>query len=221
MTEHKTINLATDMYEYLLSVSLRESEVLRDLRDETAQQTLARMQIAPDQGQLLSMLVRLSGAQRALEIGVFTGYSSICIAQALPDEGQLIACDINAEWTDIARKYWSQAGLGDRIELRLAPAMQSLKHLLDMGEQSSFDFAFIDADKENYLGYYEACLQLVRPGGLICIDNVLWSGKVLESDTSDEETRAIQQLNQHVHTDERVDVVMLAVADGITLALKK
>ncbi len=221
MSQHKTINLDDEIYRYLLSHSVHESEILNELREETSRQSLSRMQIAPDQGQLLSMLVRLCNARKAIEIGVFTGYSSICIAQALPEDGALIACDISEEWTTIASKYWQRAGLSNRIDLQIAPALQTLKKLLDMGEQSSFDFAFIDADKENYLAYYEACLQLVRKGGLICIDNVLWSGKVLETEDQDDETRAIQELNEHLFSDDRIDLVMLPVADGISLAMKK
>lgn len=221
MTDSKTVDLSAEIYDYMLQSSSEESTILRELRAETAKLPLARMQIAPEQGRFMSMLVRLSGARRALEIGVFTGYSALCIADGLPEDGLLTACDINTEWTNIAEKYWQRAGVRERIDLCIAPALDTLRSRLQFGDQGSYDFAFIDADKENYLAYYEACLQLLRPGGLMCIDNVLWSGKVLETDSEDEETRAIQQLNTHIAEDDRVEAVMLNIADGLTLALKK
>lgn len=209
------------LYDYLLSVSLRESAVARRLREETAGMEHAVMQIAPDQGQFMALLVRLLGARRALEIGTFTGYSALCVAEALPQNGQLVACDRNAEWTAIAQRYWAEAGVADKITLRLGKAIQTLDALLAEGEAGRFDFAFIDADKPNYDGYYERCLALVRPGGLVAIDNVLWEGKVKDAETADADTQAIRALNAKLAADARVVVSMLSIADGLTLALKK
>ena len=209
------------LYDYLLSVSLRESAVARRLREETTGMEHAVMQIAPDQGQFMALLVRLLGARRALEIGTFTGYSALCVAEALPQNGQLVACDRNAEWTAIAQRYWAEAGVADKITLRLGKAIQTLDALLAEGEAGRFDFAFIDADKPNYDGYYERCLALVRPGGLVAIDNVLWEGKVKDAETADADTQAIRALNAKLAADARVEVSMLSIADGLTLALKK
>lgn len=208
-------------YEYLLSVSLREPELLRELREETARHPQGVMQIAPDQGQLMQMLVRLLGARRTLEVGVFTGYSSLSVALALPDDGKIIACDVSEEFTAIARRYWARAGVAHKIELRLAPALQTLDQLLSEGQTSTFDFAFIDADKENYDGYYERALRLVRPGGLIAIDNVLWHGKVIDPQAQDEDTLAIRALNEKLRDDDRILLSLLSISDGLTLALKK
>jgi len=208
------------LYEYLLSVSLRETEVLRRLRAETATDTMARMQSAPEQGQFMALLVQLIGARRCLEVGVYTGYSALWVAQALPPDGRIVACDTSEEWTSIARRYWAEAGVAGRIDLRLAPALATLQGLIDAGQAGSFDFAFIDADKENYANYYEAVLQLLRPGGLMAIDNTLWSGDVADPDKQDADTRAIRELNRQVHADERVAMSLLPVADGLTLALK-
>ena len=209
------------LYDYLLSVSLRESAVARRLREETAGMEHAVMQIAPDQGQFMALLVRLLGARRALEIGTFTGYSALCVAEALPQNGRLVACDRNAEWTAIAQRYWAEAGVADKITLRLGKAIQTLDALLAEGEAGRFDFAFIDADKPNYDGYYERCLALVRPGGLVAIDNVLWEGKVKDAETADADTQAIRALNAKLAADARVEVSMLSIADGLTLALKQ
>ncbi|MFN7944555.1 MAG: class I SAM-dependent methyltransferase [Blastocatellia bacterium] len=208
-------------YEYLLSVSLREPELLRQLREETAQHPMSAMQIAPDQGQLMALLIQLTGARRTLEVGVFTGYSSLSVALALPADGKIIACDVSEEFTAIARRFWAQAGVAHKIDLRLAPAIQTLDGLLADGQAGTFDFAFIDADKENYDGYYERSLQLVRPGGLIAIDNVLWHGKVIDNDAQDADTLAIRALNEKLHHDERVTLSMLSISDGLTLALKR
>ena len=209
------------LYDYLLSVSLRESAVARRLREETAGMEHAVMQIAPDQGQFMALLVRLLGARRALEIGTFTGYSALCVAEALPQNGRLVACDRNAEWTAIAQRYWAEAGVADKITLRLGKAIQTLDALLAEGEAGRFDLAFIDADKPNYDGYYERCLALVRPGGLVAIDNVLWEGKVKDAETADADTQAIRALNAKLAADARVEMSMLSIADGLTLALKK
>ncbi len=217
---NKTLTMNDALYTYLLSVSLRESGILRRLRAETAADAMARMQSAPEQGQFMALLVQLLGARRCLEVGVYTGYSTLWVAQALPPDGRIVACDISEEWTSIARRYWAEAGVADRIDLRLAPALESLQGLIGAGQAGSFDFAFIDADKENYGNYYEAVLQLLRPGGLLAIDNTLWSGDVADPEKQDADTRAIRALNQHVHADRRVTMSLLPVADGLTLALK-
>jgi predicted O-methyltransferase YrrM len=217
----KSFALPQPLYNYMLSVSLREAPILRRLREETAQLPMARMQIAPEQGQFMALLARLTGARKTLEIGVFTGYSSLAVALALPPSGRLVACDIEPDWTDVARRYWALGGVADRIDLRLAPALETLDRLLAEGQAGSFDFAFIDADKERYIAYYERCLTLVRPGGLIAIDNVLWSGRVLDEDSEDPETRAIRAFNRHLSRDERVELSMTPMADGLTLALKR
>ena len=217
---HQTLNLDSQLYEYLLSVSVREAEVLTQLRQETASHPLGRMQISPDQGQFMAFLVKLMGAKKTLEIGVFTGYSATAIALALPEKGKLVACDINEEYTNIARKYWQKAGVEQKIDLHLAPALETLEKLIGQGEEETFDFAFIDADKSNYDFYYEKCLQLVRKGGLIAIDNVLWSGKVADSTIKDNRTEKIRDLNAKLYQDSRVDLSLIPIGDGLTLALK-
>ncbi|NEO32098.1 MAG: methyltransferase domain-containing protein [Symploca sp. SIO3C6] len=218
---NQTIGLDSELYNYLLSISLREPEILTQLRQETAQHTMSRMQTAPEQGQFMALLVQLMGAKKTLEIGVFTGYSSLAVALALPPEGKLIACDLSQEYTAIARRYWQQAGVADKIELHLAPAVETLDKLLAQGQADSFDFAFIDADKSNYDAYYERSLQLVRPGGLIAIDNVLWSGRVADSQVQDNRTKAIRALNQKLSQDQRINLSLVPIADGLTLALKR
>ncbi len=217
----KNIQLSEELHSYLLKVSLRESAVLKELRQETSKLDMSVMQIAPEQGQFMTMLARLIKAKKAIEIGVFTGYSSLCLAAGLCKEGGLIACDISEEWTDIAKKYWAKAGLTEMIDLKLAPALETLDKLISDGLQNSFDISFIDADKVNYWNYFERVLALIRPGGLIVIDNVLWSGKVLESNSSDDDTKAIIEFNTKVHQDDRVDISMLPIADGLTLLHKK
>lgn len=219
--KNKSIQLDDTLYEYLLSASLREPEVLRQLREETENHPYGGMQIAPEQGQFMALLVELIGAQRVLEIGVFTGYSSTCMALALPPDGRLMALDLSAEYTGIARRYWQLAGVADKIELRLGPALASLDRLIEDGASDSFDLAFIDADKGHYAAYYERSLRLLRPGGLLLIDNVLWGGKVADPLVEDDDTQAIRALNRIIHTDERVTEVLLPVADGLTLARKR
>ncbi len=218
---HVHLQMTDALVEYLYRASPPESEVLKRLREETAKHPRARMQITPEQGHFLSLLVRLINARRVLEIGVFTGYSSIAVAQALPADGKLVACDVSEEFTSVARRYWKEARLEDRIDLRLAPATETLENLIDQGESGNFDFAFIDADKSNYRNYFELSLNLIRNGGLIVLDNVLWSGRVVEKDSEDEDTRAIQEINSLISRDERVWSCMLPVGDGLTLALKK
>lgn len=216
----RTLVLDDALYEYLLAHSLREHPALAALREATRTHPRAGMQIAPEQGQLMALLVKLLGARRTIEVGVFTGYSALAVALALPDDGRILACDVSDEYTRVAREYWRRAGVAHRIELVLAPAAQTLAARIDAGESGRYDFAFIDADKTGYDGYYEQCLQLLRPGGLIAIDNVLWQGAVARTADSDD-TRALQALNAKLHRDERIDLAMLPIADGVTLARKR
>ncbi|UBF24675.1 class I SAM-dependent methyltransferase [Kovacikia minuta CCNUW1] len=217
----KTLNLTDRLYDYLLSISLREPEILSELRQETAQHPSSGMQIAPEQGQFMALLIQLLGATKALEVGVFTGYSALCVAMALPPQGKLVACDVSEQYTTIARRYWQRAGVADKIDLRIAPALNTLEQLLTAGQAETFDFAFIDADKQNYLNYYDRALQLIRPGGLIAIDNVLWSGQVANPLVQDASTQAIRKFNQTLHEDDRITLSLLPIADGLTLARKK
>jgi caffeoyl-CoA O-methyltransferase len=208
--------------DYLVNNSLREPDVLRRLREETiASNPHAEMSVAPIQGQFMALLVKLIGAVKALEIGVFTGYSSLCTALALPPNGRIVACDVSDEWTSVARRYWAEAGVTDKITLRLAPAVETLDALLREGQAGTFDFVFIDADKPNYDNYYERALKLTRRGGLIIFDNMLWSGKVADLSVQDEQTVALRALNEKLHHDERVFVSLLPLRDGISLAVKQ
>ncbi|MBI4005243.1 MAG: class I SAM-dependent methyltransferase [Gammaproteobacteria bacterium] len=216
----KTINLTDDLYAYLLSISLQESAIQRELREETAKHPMAMMQIAPEQGQFMALLIQLINAKNIIEIGVFTGYSTLCMAMALPDDGRIIACDINEDYTNIAGKYWQKAGVAGKIELRLAPAIEIMDELLDRGQAGHYDFVFIDAEKSEYLDYYERALKLLRPGGLITIDNVLWSGKPANPEELDKDTVAIRDFNKRLFKDTRVNISLLPIADGLTLALK-
>jgi caffeoyl-CoA O-methyltransferase len=217
----RQLTLDERLYRYLVERSVREPQVLCELREETAKLPMAGMQIGPDQGQFMALLVKLMGAKRCLEIGVFTGYSSLSVALALPPEGQIIACDVSEEWTAIARRYWERAGVAHKIDLRLGPALVTLEGLRSAGGEGNFDFAFIDADKGNYLAYYERCLQLLRRGGLIAIDNTLWSGDVANPDNQESDTASLRRFNEALHRDERIDLAMLPVGDGLTLALKR
>lgn len=216
----RTLNLDDTLYQYLLDVSLREHPVLTELRAVTHRHPLARMQISPEQGQFMALLVKLIGARRTLEIGVFTGYSALAVALALPQDGCIVACDVSQEYTDVARIYWEKAGVAGKIDLRLAPAVDTLDSLIAAGQAGGFDFAFIDADKSNYDAYYERCLTLLRQGGLIAIDNVLWGGRVAHP-AEDDDTAAIQALNRKLQGDARVDLSMLPISDGLTLARKR
>lgn len=218
---NKSIGIDLPLYEYLLSVSSREPELLKELREETAKHPLSRMQIAPEQGQFMALLITLIQAKKILEVGVFTGYSSLSLALALPDDGQLIACDVNEEYTNMARRYWQRAGVTNKIDLKLAPALETLEELVKTGQENSFDFMFIDADKKNYINYYEYGLKLVRVGGLIAIDNVLWSGRVIDQENQDHNTQAIREFNQKIHQDSRIHLSLVPIADGLTLAIKK
>jgi predicted O-methyltransferase YrrM len=217
---NQTFGLDRPLYDYLLSVSLREPEILQQLRQETAQHPMCSMQIAPEQGQFMALLVQLIGAKKTLEVGVFTGYSSLVVALALPPDGKVVACDVSEEYTAIARRYWQQAGVADKIDLHIAPAVETLDRLLAEGQANTFDFAFIDADKSSYEAYYERSLQLVRPGGLLAIDNVLWSGQVADPQVQDSRTNKIRALNQKLHQDERISLSLVPIADGLTLARK-
>jgi caffeoyl-CoA O-methyltransferase len=218
---NQTLPLTDKLYRYLLDNSVREPDVLRRLREETLEQPMANMQIAPEQGQFMQLLVRLMGARQTLEIGVFTGYSSLAVALALPPDGRVVACDLSEEWTAVARRYWKEAGVEHKIDLRLAPAVKTLQSLIDAGEAGRFDFAFIDADKVNYVKYYERALELLRPGGLIAVDNTLWGGAVADSRKRDADTQAIRDFNRRLHADARVQIALLPVGDGLTLALKQ
>lgn len=218
---NRTLNLDDDLYRYLLEVSLRETPLLRRLRDETAKLTNAQWQIAPEQGQFMALLVRLCGARRIIEVGTFTGYSALCMAQAMSADGRMICCDIPGDYNATAERYWREAGLAGRIEQRLAPALDTLAALEAEGQAGSFDLIFIDADKANYPAYYEHALRLLRQGGLILFDNTLWSGRVLQQNPDSEDTRAIQALNRTLKDDARIDLSLLPLGDGLTLCRKR
>lgn len=217
----ETINLSPSLYQYLLDNSLREHSVLHELREETSKLTGARMQISPEQGQFMQMLVDMIGARKTLDIGTFTGYSALVVALALPADGKVISCEKSTECCDIAKKYWALANVSEKIDLRIGTALQTLESLIEAGEANTFDFAFIDADKTNYENYYELALTLLRPGGLIAVDNVLWDGAVADESDQDKATIAIRALNKKIHFDERVNISMLPIGDGLTLARKK
>ena len=216
----RTIDLDDTLYQYLLDHSLREHPEQAALREATRTHPRGGMQISPEQGQFMSLLVKLIGARRTIEIGTFTGYSALTVALALPAGGKILACDISDEYTSIGKPYWQRAGVADKIELVIAPATKTLDARIAAGETGAYDFAFIDADKEGYDDYYERCLQLVRPGGLIAFDNTLWGGDVARP-AKDDDTRALQALNDKLHRDERIDIAMLPIGDGLTLARKK
>ena len=213
--------LTDKLYEYVLSVGLREPAVFRELREETGTLPDAEWQIAPEQGPLLALLAQLMWARKGIEVGTFTGYSALWVASALPADGRLVCCEVNEQFAAVARKYWAKAGLADRIELRMGPALGTLDALLATLEVGTFDYAFIDADKSNYDGYYERCLQLVRPGGLIAIDNTLWDGKVADDAVTDADTAAIRALNKKLHMDDRIGLCFLPFADGLTLCQRR
>jgi caffeoyl-CoA O-methyltransferase len=216
-----TIQIDEALNDYLRDISVRETEVMTDLRERTAEMEAANMQISSEQGALMTLLVELMGVERAVEVGTFTGYSALCIARAMAADGELICCDVDEEWTSIAQDYWARAGLDDRIRLELRPALETLEALIDDGQADSFDFAFVDADKENYVEYYDRCMTLVRPGGLLAFDNVLWSGSVVNPDDDDASTRAIRRLNETIADDERVTPSMVPIGDGLLLARKR
>lgn len=217
---NRSIGLSEDLHDYLLSVSLRETDVMRRLREETMQHPASEMQTAPEQAQFLAFLARLVGARRTLEVGVFTGYSSLAVAQALPEDAEIVACDISEEYTKVARRYWQEAGVDHKVDLRIGPAVETLNGLLQKQAAGTFDFAFIDADKQSYDAYYERALELLRPGGLMAIDNVFRSGKVVDPPEDDASTQAIAALNAKLHEDDRVYLSMVPIADGVTLVQK-
>ena len=207
-------------YEYVVNTSVREPDIARRLREETQKLPMAQMQIGPDQGQFMQLLVKLIGAKKTLEVGVFTGYSSLWVALGLPADGRIVACDVSEEYTSIARRFWKEAGVDQKIDLHLRPALETLDLLIANGKSDTFDFAFIDADKGNYDSYYERSLKLLRPGGLIAIDNTIWSGRVADPKENDSDTVALRKLNEKLFRDERVTLSMLTVGDGLTLAMK-
>jgi caffeoyl-CoA O-methyltransferase len=217
---NKTLALSEALHRYLVEKSVREPAILQRLRAETAQDSMSMMQIGPEQGQFMQLLVRLMGAKNCLEVGVFTGYSSLAVALVLPADGCLVACDVSEKWTAMARKYWAEAAVSGKIELKIAPALATLDELLRSGKAGFFDFAFIDADKINYLAYYERALALVRTGGLIVVDNTLWGGQVVDKKSKSADTLAIRQFNDHLALDPRIHLSILPVGDGLTLALK-
>ena len=217
----RAVTMTDTLYRYLVAHSVREHPVLAELREETARLPQAVMQIGADQGQFMALLAKLTGAKRCLEVGVFTGYSSLSVALALPEDGNIVALDVSEEWTAIARRYWKKAGVEKRIDLRLGPALDTLDTLVSLGQSGRIDFAFIDADKGNYLGYYERCLQLVRAGGLIAVDNTLWSGDVADPANQKPDTVSLRAFNDALHHDERIDLALLPVGDGLTLARKR
>ena len=216
-----TIGLSNELRKYMLDVSLRDDEILKQLRDETAKLKEAQMQISPEQGAFLSILIKVLNAKKTLDIGVFTGYSSLVVAKELPDDGLVIACDTSIEWTSIAKKYWKLAGVHKKVELHLSPAKITLEKLIEDGQESTYDFCFIDADKINYQSYYENSLKLLKPGGIIAVDNVLWSGQVIDKNDSSPATRAIRLFNEKLYQDDRVSISMVPIGDGLTLAYKK
>lgn len=217
---NRTLPLTDSLYAYLLDVGVREPTILRELRERTASMAEARMQIAPEQGQFIFWLLQTMQARRTIEVGVFTGYSALVTALALPDDGRVVACDISAEYTAIAREFWQRAGVADRIDLQLRPALETLAALLQQGQHDQFDFAFIDADKESYASYYEAILQLLRPGGVVAVDNVLWGGRVIDPASNDSSTVALRAFNKKLRDDKRIALSLVPIGDGLTLARK-
>ena len=218
---NRTISLDDKLYNYLLKNSVKESAEQVKLREETMKHEMARMQIAPEQGQFMALMVELLGAGYIIEVGTFTGYSALSMAMALPDDGKIICCDISEEWTSIAKPYWQKAGVSDKIDLRIGPAMRTLKDLIKNGAAGHFDMAFIDADKTNYHDYYELCLALLKPGGLLMFDNTLWGGDVADETVQDEDTNAIRALNQELLADERISMSLVPIGDGLTLCRKR
>lgn len=217
----RSIGLSQPVYEYLCRVSVREPEVLRELRAETAGIEHAGMQISPEQGQFMALMAQIIGARRYIEVGTFTGYSALAVALALPEESEIVCCDVSEEWTSIARRYWAKAGVDGRIALHLRPGTETLTALIDAGRSGHFDMAFIDADKENYVEYYEKSLTLLRPGGLVLVDNVLWNGAVADPQKQTDAVQAIRALNAHLTDDDRVDIAMLPLGDGVFMARKR
>ena len=217
----KSIGLPDDVYDYVLAHGVREPAILGRLREETASHPMAQMQIEPLQGAIFRLLVELLDARRYVEVGTFTGYSSLAVALAMPADGRLVCCDVSEEYTNVARRYWAEAGVADRVDLRIGPGIDTLDDLLAEGRENTFDLAFIDADKKSYPYYYERCVRLVRPGGVVALDNVLWGGEIADMAKQDRDTLALRAVNALVRDDERVTEVLLPVADGMTLARKR
>lgn len=217
----RTLGMTDQLYDYMLQVSLREDDVMRRLREETQQREDANMQIAPEQGQFMALLAELIGARRCIEVGTFTGYSALAVARVLPEDGQLVCCDIDEDYTSVGRGYWKEAGVAGKIDLRIAPAKETLQNLIDDGQAGAFDFMFIDADKDGYDGYFEQGLQLLRTGGLFAFDNVFWRGAVADPAKKNENTRALRALNEKLGKDERISMAMVPIGDGLTLARKR
>lgn len=218
---NRTTPLTAELHQYLLDVSVREPDILRRLREETAELPERNMQIAPEQGQFMQLLLKMLGARRCIEIGTFTGYSALAMALALPEDGEITCCDVSKEWTDIAQRYWREADVTAKINLSIAPAAETLSTLISAGRAGQYDFAFIDADKTGYRTYYEKCLELLRPGGVVAVDNTLWNGSVIDDDNQSEDTLAIRRFNLALHEDERVDLSLVPIGDGLTLARKR
>ena len=218
---NQTLSLDERLYRYVLNISVDEPQLLAELRAETAALPMARMQISPEQGQFMQWLLRLMGAKRGIEVGVFTGYSSLSAMLAMPQDAYLLACDVSTEWTVIAQRYWAKAGVAERIDLQLAPAIDTLDSALASGEAGCFDYAFIDADKGGYMAYYECCLQLLRPGGVVMVDNVLWNGRVADPNESDDDTLAIRAFNERLRDDQRIDLSLVPIGDGLSLCRKR
>jgi predicted O-methyltransferase YrrM len=216
-----SVGLAPDLHAYLVEHGVREPDILRRLREETADLPQHDMQIAPEQGALMALLVGLIGARRCIELGTFTGYSSLAVALALPADGEIVCCDVSEEWTSVARRYWSEAGVADRVDLRLGPALETLDDLIAGGASGTFDFAFIDASKREYPDYHERILRLLRQGGLAVYDNVFWDGDVIDESKTDPDTVGVRRLNDRLLADERVSISMIPVADGLTLVQKR
>ena len=216
-----TLGLPTDLRDYLRRVAVREPAVLWRLRAETASMPEANMQIAPEQGALMTLLAELTGARRCLELGTFTGYSALAVALVLPPGGRVVCCDMSREWTDVGRRFWAEAGVDDRIEVRIGPALDSLDAMINEGASDSVDFAFVDAAKEEYPAYYERLMRLVRRGGLMLFDNVFWGGDVVNPEVDDSDVRGIRELNERLAADERVTVAMVPLADGLTLVRRR
>ncbi len=217
---NRTLSIDDRLYEYLLTTSVREPELLKRLREETARDSMSQMQIAPEQGQFMRLLVQITETRRAIEIGTYTGYSSLCVALALPDDGELVCCDTSEEWTTIARRYWREAGVEHKINLQLGPALETLDQLIDQDGVGTFDFVFIDADKENYHNYYRRCYELLRVGGVMTVDNTLWNGRVADTKNQDETTKAIRAFNEFVYNDQRVNLSLVPIGDGLTIVRK-
>jgi len=216
----KSLNLTNELYDYMLNTSLRETGILTRLRNQTSQMLVSAMQSSPEESQFITLLIKLLGAKKVLEVGTFTGYTTLWIAMNMPNDGKIITCDIDTKWKDIGHKYWEEANVLNKIDFRLGPAIETMDKLLEDGNQNIFDFIFIDADKENYINYYERALKLIRPGGIVAVDNVLWMGSVINEKNQGDDVNTIRRLNKIIHNDPRVTMSMLPVGDGLTLSIR-